>query len=150
LQAAAGHDVVERAHALEQRDVLERARDAAARRRVGAHLLARLAAEGDAALLRMIEAVDDVEERRLSGAVRPDDGADFALANVEGDVGDRLHAAEGERHVLEREQHLPGQHLARWRSHAAFSMAVATGATFTSRIFSRAEIVPLRPSSKVT
>ena len=36
LQGAAGHDVVERAHALEQRDVLEGARDAAARRRRGA------------------------------------------------------------------------------------------------------------------
>ena len=49
LQRAAGHDVVERRHALEQRDVLEGARDAAARRLVGAHLRARPALEGDAA-----------------------------------------------------------------------------------------------------
>src|SRR5262249_60072104 len=80
LQAAAGHDVVERAHAFKQRDVLEGTGDAAARRRVGPHLLARLAAEGDAPFLRLIEAVDDVEQRRLAGAVRPDDGADLALA----------------------------------------------------------------------
>ena len=41
LQRAPRHDVVERGHALEQRDVLEGARDAAARRVVGAHLGAR-------------------------------------------------------------------------------------------------------------
>ena len=37
LQIAARHDVVERGHALEQRDVLEGARDAARRRLVRAH-----------------------------------------------------------------------------------------------------------------
>jgi hypothetical protein len=61
---------------------------------------------GDAAFLRMVEAVDAVEHRGLAGAVRADDGADLALADVEGDVGDRLHAAEAQRDVLDREQHL--------------------------------------------
>ena len=49
LDRAARHDVVQRRHALEQSDVLERAGDAAARRLVGAHLRALHALEGDAA-----------------------------------------------------------------------------------------------------
>src|SRR5690606_41091122 len=47
--------------------------------------------------LRRVEAVDDIEHRRLARAVRPDDGADLALADVEGDVGDRLHRSEERR-----------------------------------------------------
>src|SRR5262249_60673349 len=83
LQRAPRHDVVERGHALEQRDVLEGARDAAQRRLVGPHRRTRLTLERDAALLRVIEAVDDVEHRGLARAVRADDGADLAFAGIE-------------------------------------------------------------------
>src|SRR5262245_65624570 len=58
LQRTSRHDVVERGHALEQRDVLEGARDAAERRLVGPHRRTWLALERDAALLRVIEAVE--------------------------------------------------------------------------------------------
>ena len=109
LQRAAGHDVVERRHALEQGDVLEGAGDALAGGEVGAHVVPALALEGDHAFLRVIEAVDDVEHRRLAGAVRADDGADLALADVEGDVAQRLDAAERQRHVLERQQNVAGR-----------------------------------------
>ena len=40
LEVAAGHDVVEHRHAAEQRDVLERARDAVRRRVVRVHVAA--------------------------------------------------------------------------------------------------------------
>src|SRR5690606_893424 len=63
LEQPAGHDVVERRHALEESDVLERARDALAGGCMGAHLLAGLTPEGDRALLGMIEAVDAVQHR---------------------------------------------------------------------------------------
>src|SRR5262249_89615 len=106
LQRAPRHDVVERGHALEQRDVLEGARDAAHPRFGGPHRRARLALERYAALLRVIEAVDDVEHRRLARAVRANNGADLAFTDVERDAGHRLDAAEGERHVLDREQHV--------------------------------------------
>src|SRR5207244_9865435 len=99
---------------------------------------------------RVVEAVDDVEHRGLAGAVGPDDGANLALADVERDAGDRLDAAEGERDVLDREQHIAGGDLlpARGRSsHAAYSRSRGTGAVATSRTFTRAESVPLRPSS---
>jgi hypothetical protein len=101
-----GHDVVEGAHALEQRDVLEGAGDALPRDLVGAHRFALLAAEPDLALLRVVEAVDDVEHRRLAGAVRADDGADLALMHVEGDVLQRLDAAEAQRDAAHL-QHRP-------------------------------------------
>ncbi len=84
LQRAAGHDVVERAHALEQRDVLEGARDAAAGGLDSGRIWARrLPLKVMRALLRVVEAVDDVEHRGLAGAVRTDDGAHLALPDVE-------------------------------------------------------------------
>ena len=105
-RVAAGHDVVEHAHALEERDVLERARDAFARRRVRLDVLPLGAVEDDAAGLWVVHAVDDVEHRALAGAVRSDDRADLVLADVERDVGQRLHAAERQRDRLEREDHV--------------------------------------------
>ena len=60
----------------------------------------------DLALLRVVEAVDDVQHRRLAGAVRADDRPDLALADVEGDVLDRGHAAEAQRDVAELHQHV--------------------------------------------
>ena len=117
----------------------------------GRILHARLALEGDAALLRMIEAVDDVQHRRLAGAVRADDGADLALADVEGDVAQRLHAAERQRDVLDREQHIVDRDVGSARGpHAAFSIGGRPAPVARSRIFTRALITPLRPSSKVT
>src|SRR4029079_4783645 len=81
-----GHDVVERAHALEERDVLEGAGDAHGGRLMWAHLATRLALEDDLPFLRLVKTVDAVEHRALACAVRSDDGADLAFANVEGHV----------------------------------------------------------------
>jgi len=118
---------------------------------VRAHFGARLALEGDAAVLRLIETVDDIEHRGLAGAVRSDDGADFALADIEGDVAHCVHAAERQRDILHRQEHVADRNIgAARRSHAAFPIGAAAGAVFISRIFTRALIVPLRPSSKVT
>jgi hypothetical protein len=114
VDRAAGHDVLQRRHALEQGDVLEGAGDALAHGMVWLHRPALDAAESDDAFLRRVEAVDDVEHRGLAGAVGADDGADLALAHVEGDVGDRLDAAEGERDVVHLEQHVaPGDAVVR-------------------------------------
>ncbi len=77
---AAGHDVVQHGHALEQRDVLERARNALPRGGGGMHLAPLLAPEHDAALLRVIDAVDHVQHRTLARAVGADDRADLVLA----------------------------------------------------------------------
>ena len=63
-----------------------------------------LAVEDDLALVRLVEPRDQVEERRLAGAVRADQADDLALAHVERDVVDRDDPAEPPRHVLDREQ----------------------------------------------
>src|SRR5262249_61337421 len=95
---------------------------------------------------------DHIEHRRLAGAVGADDGADLALADVERDAGQGAHAAERQRNVLDREQHLADPRIARGRrSHAARSiLAVATGKVRMSRIATRAAMTPLWPSSNVT
>ena len=53
------------------------------------------ALEGDGAMIRMIETVDDVKHRGFAGAVRADDGAYFALSDVERNVPQRPDATEG-------------------------------------------------------
>jgi hypothetical protein len=91
-QCATGHDVVEHRHATEQGDVLEGSRDpeaSGARRR---HVHDPLAPEGDAARLRFVKAVDDIEHRALASAIRADDGAHLMLEHVERHVGERLYA----------------------------------------------------------
>src|SRR5262249_12846873 len=92
----AGHDGVEQAHALEERDVLEGAGDAHGGRLMWAHLATHLALVDDLPFLRLVKAVDAVEHRALACSVRSDDGADLAFANVEGHVRKRAHPAEGE------------------------------------------------------
>src|SRR5689334_23808551 len=97
LQGAPGHQVVERGHAAEQRDVLEGAGDALQRGLVRIDAAALRALEGNRPLLRVVETVDDVEKRRLPGAVRSDDGADLVLADIEGHGLQRDDPAEGKR-----------------------------------------------------
>ena len=101
LQIAAGHDVVEHAHPAEQRNILERPRNALRGCIVRVHVAPRCAAKRDRALLRVVDAVDDVQQRALPCAVRTDDRAHLMLAHVEGDVGERLDAAEGKRDIFQ-------------------------------------------------
>ena len=143
LQGAAGHDIVERAHSLEQGDVLEGARDATAGRFEGPHPRPGAPLEGDGAMIGVIESVDDVEHRGLARAVGADDGADFSLPDVEGNIPQRFDTAKGQRYALDLKQDIAGVR----RPHAAFSRE---SAGCMSRILTRAAIVPLRPSSKVT
>ncbi len=72
--------------------------------------------------------------------------------DVEGNAVDRLDAAESQRHVLDRQQHVAGADFRRivGRPHAAFSIAADTFSVFMSRILTRALSTPLRPSSNVT
>ena len=54
---------------------------------VGAQAGDVVAVEEDPAGVERLEAGDQVEQRRLAGAVRTDDAEDLALVDVEGDVG---------------------------------------------------------------
>jgi hypothetical protein len=103
LQVAARHDVVDHAHALEQRQVLEGARHAHLGHLAAVHVVESLAAEGDRSFRRRVDAVDAVEHGALACAVGADDGADLVLAHVERDVRERLHATEAQADVLDVE-----------------------------------------------
>src|SRR5262249_27643300 len=69
----------------------------------------------------------------------------------EGDVAERLHPAECERHVVDRQQDLTGHEvLSAWSPHAARPIWESTAGMRKSRILTRALTVPRRPSSNVT
>src|SRR5262249_44048439 len=138
-QGAASHNVVERAHSLEQGDVLKSARDAAAGRLEGPHPGPGAPLKGDGAMIRMIKAVDDVEHRGFARAVGADDGANFTLSDVERNVPQRPDAAEGQRYTLDLEQDF----VRIRRSHAAFPRDSAEAIVCMSRILTRAVIKPL-------
>src|SRR5262245_37295365 len=142
LQDSARHDVVERRHPFEERDVLERAGHAVHRRIARPHPFISVPLEHDGAALRLVEAVDDIEHRRLAGAVRTDDGADLAALDIERHVANDLDTAEGQRHPLDRKQAL---------AHSAASRSTpGEEPSLTSMICTSPSRRPFRPSSKVT
>ena len=105
VTVAADHDVLEHAHAEENLQVLERARQAAARelfRRKRGHLLP---GKANAAGSGQVQAGDEIEQRGLAGAVRTDDREDETGRHRQAHVIDRTHAAEGDRQVLGNKNH---------------------------------------------
>src|SRR3989442_638900 len=138
LEEPSRHEVVEHTHALEEGDVLEGAGDAE-RGDVG-RLEVRpvLAVEDDPSLVRMVEATDRVEQRRLAGAVGTDDRQDLAATDPQAHLVQRHERAEADadaRHLEER---------ARVGSRHGLTESPGTA---TSRILTSARIVPVRPSS---
>ena len=63
-----------------------------------------LAREGDASRRRVVQPAQAVEQRRLAGAVRTDQGADLALLDLEREVCEREDPAELDSHVLDSQQ----------------------------------------------
>ncbi len=150
---AAGHDVVQHAHPVEKGDVLEGPRDAQTGDLIGFHRSALVALEPDLAFLRDVKARDDVEHGGLARPVRPDDRPYLTIADVEGDIGDRIDAAEAQRDVLHLHQHAANPAAVRggvtlWIRYVHSAAILCSGATTAaSRISSVALILPLRPSS---
>ena len=101
---AAEEDVLEHCHRAEQLDVLERARDAAPDDPVGRRSQQAAPLEDDLPAVRPVQTGNQVEQRRLAGAVRADQPDDLTLTDVERDVVDRDDAPEPPRHVLHGEQ----------------------------------------------
>jgi hypothetical protein len=96
--------VFQHRHLAEQAAVLEGPAHAARRDLVRRHAVDALALEADLAGGRAHVAGDDVEQRRLAGAVRPDQRPDFARVGVEGHAGQRLEPGEMHRQVTDLEQ----------------------------------------------
>src|SRR4029453_1900206 len=69
------------------------------------------AAVEDLPLGRPITSRDAIDDRRLAGAVRPDDGKQFALADREADISERLDTAEQQRDLRRLEEGRHGRSL---------------------------------------
>src|SRR5215472_3664405 len=106
LELAPGHDVIQDAHTLEQRNILERASDAQLGDLVGLELGAILSSEEDPAPRGAAEAADRVHHRCLAGAVGTDNREDFSVVNIEADPVDGLNSAEIDLQILNRQQRL--------------------------------------------
>src|SRR6266446_206676 len=104
-----GHQVLEHRHAAKELRGLEGTAQSEAGDLARLTVQQRPAREHDLALLRAVNAADDVEERRLAGAVGADQAADLAAICREVDAVERFHAAEAEgkvAHAQERRGHL--------------------------------------------
>ena len=66
-----------------------------------------------------VDAGDEVEERRLAGAVRADHADDLVLVDVQVEVGDHLQAAERLRDALQLEQRRAIRRSPPWPSRTA-------------------------------
>ena len=60
--------------------------------------------EVDAAFLGTVEAAHRVEQTRLAGAVRSDDGEDLAFSHGESDVAQSLDSTKGEAEAVDLQQ----------------------------------------------
>ncbi len=61
---------------------------------MGIHVAPGFAAIDDFPLLWPVHTVDHIQHRTFAGTIGADDGADFVLPHVEGNLGQRTHAAE--------------------------------------------------------
>ena len=82
---------------LEQIGDLERARQPLMADRLRRHALDLAAVQRDGAAVGREQAGDQIEQRGLAGAVRPDQGVDFAGADLQARIGHGANAAEGLR-----------------------------------------------------
>src|SRR5439155_858725 len=90
----AHHHVVDDGESRERPQLLERARDTPAAHLVGGEAREGASVESHHARIGVIEAADDLEERRLAGPVRADDADQLARLHLEGEVAVRGDAAE--------------------------------------------------------
>src|SRR5450830_1577178 len=98
------HDVLEDREAGEGLDDLERPGQAEVTDGVRLQAVDPAPLEQDRAAGRRVIAVDEVEDRRLAGAVRTDETQDVALLEREGHVADRLQTAEALRDISQLEE----------------------------------------------
>ena len=90
----AEQQVLQHRERLDQHEVLVDHADPGADRILGAVDLALLAVDPDDAAIGLIVAVEDVHQRRLAGAVLPDDAVDGAARNPQVDVPIGMDRAE--------------------------------------------------------
>ena len=144
---AADHDVVEHAHMMEQRKILEGAADPEARPGVGLEPGDVAAAQQQPAFGRRTEPRYAVYDRGLAGAVRTDDRKQLALPDGEAHRSQHLDAAEAQRNALHFECML--QTFLQQREAAPPQSVAAAGRTISDqrvfRVFAGLMTQPVRP-----
>ncbi len=103
---AANPYIVEDRHAAEQGEVLECAADTDIDDSVRRDFENAAAFDQDIAADRRVETTEAVEQRRLAGAVRPDQTEQLAWLEIERHAVERHDAAEVDRHIADRQQRL--------------------------------------------
>ena len=97
------HDVLGHRHHRDEHEVLVHHPDSVLDRGLGRAQVDRSAVEQDPPLVRRVEPVEDVHQRRLAGAVLPEERVHFARQQIEVDVVVGEHSREPLRDPLERE-----------------------------------------------
>src|SRR5919108_1954392 len=100
VDVPAEHQIVEHSEVLEELDVLEHARHAAARDVLGSIVQDVLAEEVDVAAVGSVEAGQTIQQRRLPGPVRTNNRKELVLIDVERDVDEGLDPGERQRDLL--------------------------------------------------
>ncbi len=113
----ADDDVFEDAHPGKGAHHLKRAADAAAADMARAQPGDRLAGEFGRAAARREKPVDDVEQRRLAGAVRADDAVEPALGDDEVDLVERAQPAKRDADVFQHQEVAAAGGMRAWQRH---------------------------------
>src|SRR5208282_1441449 len=100
---ATDHDVFQHGHAQEELQVLKRTRQAASRKQMRREPSDVLAAEPHEAILRRVDARDQIEQCGLAGPIRTDDRENDPRRYAQANVADGAHTAEGDRETLDLE-----------------------------------------------
>ena len=95
------HDVIQRAQAGVQLDVLEGAGQSQPGGFIRADAGNAFTIKSNFAVLRFVKTVDAVQQAGLAGAVRPDDSQNFFIPDIDIDIGQRLNPAERQGKILD-------------------------------------------------
>src|ERR1700722_158449 len=134
------HDVVEYAHVMKQREILEGAADPEPGPRVRIERGDILTPIEQLAFGRPVAAGDAVDDRGLSGAVGTDDREQFAVVDAKTDLGQRTHATKAQRnpaHVQSVSHPVPPQRRYRFCDQYMCTSIAALDALFIYRLRSR-------------
>ena len=101
-----GHDVLQHRGAPEEPQVLEGSGDSEPVHLIRRHGRDVLVPEPDASRRRIVDAGDDVEDRRLSGSVGADDAGQGVVHDAEAHVPDGVDPAEAHVDMLQFQEHL--------------------------------------------
>src|SRR5712671_1427016 len=115
LRAAvpADHHVLEGRKVGEQADVLEGARNSRPRDLIGPQPADVASIEQKKSLVRRVDSGEQIEQRRLAGAVRTDEAVDLGARDRKGNAVERVDAAEALRDAFRLQER---RHAARWVS----------------------------------